>query len=289
MKIHHLAALLILSAGTLILAQDAVTSDGANTEAPPDASTAVEPAAADQPPAAEEDGPAIPIAYDAARYDSMWEKNPFTRKVVAPPTATVNWGTDWALAGMMQYKDTIRISIRNKQTNEIKRVTKEPKEGDEFRLVKANFNRSRKEASATIAKGNDEATLKYDENAAPVTINNTARPAGGGAQGVPGRPLPGQVGGQPPLTKPVSPTANGRVFNAPNLPGGVSQGGMVGGMNTSMMNSGVPNTAGQIQSGVVNPAMPGTAGLPNNGSNVPTISRRRQLIPAPVVAPQSNP
>ncbi|MES2595143.1 MAG: hypothetical protein V4662_07405 [Verrucomicrobiota bacterium] len=287
MKTHCLIALLVLSAGIILRAQDAAPADGA----PPSGDASAEvpapvtdaPAVEDQPPAAEDDGPAIPIAYDMTRYDSVWDKNPFTRKVVVINQPTVNWGQDWALAGMLNLKGFIRVSMRNKQTNEIKRVTNEYKEGDEFKLVKANFNRSRKDASAEIEKGGDVATLKYDENAAPVTINNTARPAGGApGGGQPGTPAvpgqPGRPGGQPMISKPVSPTANGRVFNAPNLPGGMSAGQQGMGGNGA---TGAPMANGQvIQQGMVNPNVPG---------NVPTISRRRQLIPAPVVAPQGNP
>jgi hypothetical protein len=45
------------------------------------------------------------------------------------------------------------------------------------------------------------------------------------------------------------------------------------------------NQGTAIQGGVVNPTLP--VGAP--GTTPPTISRRRQLIPAPVVNPQSNP
>ncbi|GEP42904.1 hypothetical protein [Brevifollis gellanilyticus] len=287
MKTHCLIALLLLAAGTSVRAQDAAPADGSAPAAqtPPEGgTTTIDAPAADQPPAAEEDGAAIPIAYDMSRYDSVWENNPFTRKVVPPAPTENNWGQDWALAGMFSHNGKIRVSIRNKQTNELKRITNEPKDGDEFKLVHANFNRSRKEASAELEKDGKTATLKYDENAAPVTINNTARPAGGGAgqQGVPGaQALPGRPGGQPMITKPLAPQSNGRVFNAPNLPGGMSAGqaGMVPGMG------GNPATAAPMANGqVVQPGM-----NPNLPGNVPTISRRRQLIPAPVVAPQGNP
>jgi hypothetical protein len=263
-------------------AQDAVTPvDGS------DATPEAMPAESADPSAAEEDGPAIPIPFDVSRYDSTWDKNPFLLKTAPVVQTTVNWGQDWALASMSKYSGKIRISIRNKQTNEIKRIYNEPKEGDEFRLVEANFHRSRKEASAKIAKGTEEAELKYDENVAPVTVNNTMRAAGG--QGVPPPGAvnpPGAVGGNRPgivnPTKPVMPTQGGRVFNAPNMQGGVSSGqpGFAGGNpQGGMINSGTA-----IQGGVVNPTLPvGANGTP------PTISRRRQLIPAPVVNPQSNP
>jgi hypothetical protein len=285
MKALVLTCLLMTAASR---AQDAVTPvDGSNATPEAVPSESVESANVDAPPDAEEDGPAIPIPFDLSRYDSTWDKNPFRLKVTAIVQTTVNWGQDWALASMSKYSGKIRISIRNKQTNEVKRIYNEPKEGDEFRLVEANFHRSRKEASAKIAKGTEEAELKYDENIAPVTVNNTMRPAGG-AQGQPtGNPgavnAPVPVGANRPglinnnVTKPVMPTQNGRVFNAPNMQGGVSSGFNQGG---GMINQGTA-----IQGGVVNPTLP--VGAP--GTTPPTISRRRQLIPAPVVNPQSNP
>lgn len=287
---HHMKALLLstLLISTACLAQDAVepvTVSDATPEAP--LAEPAEASTADTPPAVEEDGPAIPIPFDLSRYDSTWDKNPFLLKTTPIVQATVNWGQDWALASMSKYSGKIRISIRNKQTNEVKRIYNEAKEGDEFRLVQANFNRSRKEASAKIAKGSEEAELKYDENVAPVTVNNTMRPAG--AQGQPGTPgtvnVPGAVGGNRPglpnATKPAMPTQNGRVFNAPNMPGGVSAGYNPGNNPTG----GVINNGTPIQAGVVNPTLP--IGTP--GTTPPTISRRRQLIPAPVVNPQGNP
>lgn len=269
-------------------AQDAVTPlDG--SDATPEAMPAesVDSPAADTA-LSEEDGPAIPVAFDISRYDATWDKNPFNLITKAPVQTQVNWGQDWALASMSKYNGKIRISIRNKQTNEVKRIYNEAKEGDEFRLVEANFNRSRKEASVKIAKGSEEADLKYDENVAPVTVNNTMRAAGAqGQTGNPGAvPPPGTIGANRPgivnPTKPVMPPQNGRVFNAPNMQGGVSAGqpGFAG----SSPQGGMINSGTAIQGGVVNPTLPvGANGTP------PTISRRRQLIPAPVVNPQSNP
>jgi hypothetical protein len=240
----------------------------------------------------DDEGPAIPVAYDLSRYEATWDKNPFLLKTKAPTQPTVSWVQDWALAGMYSYKGKIQISIRNKQTNEMRRITNTPKEGDEFRFVEANFHRSRREASAKIAKGSEEGILKYDENAAPVTINNTLRQSGGpagqqGGAGMPNQALPGRVGGQPMITKPVSPTANGRVFNATTLPGGVTQpaGVMQGGMSNFNNGVPVPNGGVVVQPNSVNPTLPVGA----NGLTPAPISRRRQLIPAPVVTPPSNP
>lgn len=222
----------------------------------PDAANAT----ASSPPSAASvlDEKVIPQAFDEGRYQTTWNSNPFLRKTVVVAGPRVDWSQDWALAGM--YKSTtgkIIISMQNKQTSEFKKVTSDDGADSEFRLVKANFNRNRTEASAEIAKGSETATLKYDDNltSKPVTINNTLRPAGGapGQPGAPGSPAvrPGQ---------PANATA----------PGGARPG--------------MPQQPGMP---VANPnaIQPGPAGGPTAAPAPPTISRRRQLIPAPVPQP----
>ena len=282
----------IVALGLLVSrAQESVPT----VDSPPDPETPVEATAEGTPPEVTpaEGEAVIPTAFDISRYQSTWDKNPFLLKTVAATQPTVNWAQDYSLAGMFNNKGKIRISIRNKQTNDFKYISSDAKPDAEFRLVKANFNRNRNEASAVIAKGAEEAEIKYDEATAPqaVTINNTMRPNGAGAPGQPaGGGAPGGVGGinrpgQPQLNKPGVPMPNGRVFNAPGLPGGVSAqpgnpqyatgGGFAG--NAGNVNVAQP---GNVQSGVVPTA-------PNNpGATAPVISRRRQLIPAPVIPAQ---
>ncbi|MBV6500348.1 MAG: hypothetical protein CJBNEKGG_02825 [Prosthecobacter sp.] len=275
------SCLLMPFMATALFAQDVPPVTGSGPDSPPEA-TAGTPSDSPQPeaspesaaaqpgapgvPSHEEDEAAIPAAFELSRYQASWEKNPFLLKTAPISQPTANWGQDWALAGMFSYNGKIRISIRNKQTNEMKRVSNEVKEGDEFRLVRANFSKSRRDASAVIAKGGQEAELKYDENAAPVTINNTVRPGGGAAPGnAPGvPPVPGGV----PINKPSTAVSGGRVFNSPVLPGGVAA---------------TPGSAPMAapQTGIINNAqVPGAA-------SPPSISRRRQLIPAPVVPPNN--
>lgn len=296
MKLYLLFLGFWLAGSGLLVAQDepAIEND------PPPAEEVAEEVAIEgtesAPENPEENEVAIPAAYDISRYQSTWEKNPFTLKTKAVAQATVNWAQDWALAGMFNYSGKIRVSIRNKQTSEYKHISNQGKPDDEFRLVEANFNRNRNEASAKIAKGSEEAELKYDDSTAaqPVTINNTMRPAGGAPGTVPpagsglnqGNPMAQGGGmnggivrpGQPALTRPLSGATNGRVFNSPGLPNGVSatQGNMQGAAVNGFQ-GGNPTGSGLINAG--NPSMPGSV-------TPPTISRRRQLIPAPVIPAQ---
>ena len=200
---------------------------------------------------------------------------------------------------MFNNKGKIRISLRNKQTNEFKHISNDAKPDAEFRLVKANFNRNRNEASAVITKGTKEAEIKYDDTAAApqaLTINNTMRPAGGapGSPGAPGSvPAPGSQGspgiqqggsrpGQPPFNKPGTTSAGGRVFNAPGLPGGVSA-QPTNPQFTPGAAASVTVGGGNVisQPGIVQPGVSTTP-----GTTLPIVSRRRQLIPAPVIPAQ---
>lgn len=209
----------------------------------------------------------IPQAYGIERYQASWDKNPFLLKTTPIAQPTVNWGQDWTLAGMSSFNGKIRVSIRNKQTNEFKRISNDEKAGEEFRLVRTEFSRNRKDALVVIAKGNQEAELKYDENAAPVTINNTTRsPAGANANaaappgGNPGLPQPGRTAVQNTAQPPRGPS--------PGLAGAQ------------------PANAANLQPGVVQPNLPGAQPA---STTAPTISRRRQLIPAPVITPPAKP
>lgn len=208
----------------------------------------------------------IPQAYAIERYQASWDKNPFLLKTTPIAQPTVNWGQDWTLAGMSSFNGKIRVSIRNKQTNEFKRISNDEKPGEEFRLVRTHFSRNRKDALAVIAKGNQEAELKYDENAAPVTINNTTRAPSGANAAAPGAP------GNPGLPQPGRAAAP----NTTSLPRGPSP-GLPGAQPTSPVPS---------QPGLIQPNLPGAQPA---APAAPTISRRRQLIPAPVITPPANP
>ena len=242
----------------LLAAAGLLAQEGA-PDSPPDApaaeATATDPLAASAPAAeAATDSDAIPRAFEPARYEKAWSKNPFLLKTAAVAQATVSFAQDWALAGMYRSPSgKITITLQNKQTNEFQRVSNEDSSG-EFQLVEAKFNRNRNEASVVVARGNQTAELKYDDAlvSKPVTINNTLR-QGDAAQG--GQPAqPGAALGQPGV--PVSATGGrpGMPVTRPGIPSG----------------SATPGTAAPT----VTP---------------PSISRRRQLIPPPTVSPKPAP
>lgn len=251
-----------LCVGCLVVSRISAQDNGVVSEIPEPAATMEAPEAAVEAPTSVLDEKVIPEPFGEGRYQTTWNSNPFLRKTVVVAGPRVDWSQDWALAGM--YKSTtgkIIISMQNKQTSEFKRVASDDGADSEFRLVKANFNRNRLEASAEIAKGSETATLKYDDNltSKPVTINNTLRPAGTGQPGAPGT--------NPNIRQPGQP---------PGQPVNVTQPGM------ARPGQQLPNNAPGVNPNGIQPGP--AAGAPTP----PTISRRRQLIPAPVVPPPAQ-
>lgn len=271
MKIIWTLLLLIAGLPSVSLAQETVSerdlpqatdsvSEEASTE---DADTTPQPPPDPFSPEALANQPVIPKAYQANRYESAWEKNPFLLKTKGPEIQTTSWAQDWALAGMFNNGGRIRVSLVNKQTGEYKNITSFGDPDPEFRLVEANFDRDRSEAFVKVAKGSDEQVLKYDDNltSKPITVNNTQHVppnANANPNAKNANVAPGQVG-NPGQNRPGAPTAANP--GTATLPG-------VGG---AQQNPNVNTSAGPVP--------------PN--AKPPSISRRRQLIPGN--APQQPP
>jgi hypothetical protein len=250
MKLIFASVFALILAAAIALAQE--PAPGVDSSPPPAPPEAAPPGPGSEPAA---DLP-IPAPYPVARYEAAWSKNPFLRKTVAIVQEKESVLKDWALNGMAEYDGKIRVTMVNKQTGEYKQVTNQDGPDAEFRLIQANFNRVRSDASAEIEKGGEKATIKYDETltAKPLTINSTQRVGPGtqgqnGANGTPGVPVrPGQ---QVPTRGNINPPGVGAVVTPPGVAPGA-------------MNGNLQNT----------PTAPGA-------TPPPSISRRRQLVPVP--------
>ena len=107
------------------------------------------------------DSTAIPKPHDAERYQESWQVNPFASKIDCSPSAPPSWSQNWSLSGMFNNNGSIRVTIKNNLTGQVRYVSSESNTGDEFKLIKADFNRNREKASVVITRRNEEAELKY--------------------------------------------------------------------------------------------------------------------------------
>lgn len=246
------------------------------------------PAVAPEP---ESDTEIIPQAYPEDRYVTMWDKNPFLLKTAVIEQKTEDFAKDWALSGISATSGVYTVRIFNKQTGKFERLKQGSPGGSEFQLVNVTYDKDRSKSSVKVSRGTETAELKYDDSlmSRPVTIQNNA--AGGGQGQNPAQPNnpnlpPGLPNGAPqniqrgPNGQPITagPGAQGR----PGTPITTSTRGQFnsnpGGNNPT---NGAP---------VVNPATgfpvptPGYAAppAPANAAATPPVSRRRQLIPAPI-------
>jgi hypothetical protein len=289
-----LGILAVLAAPQAAPAQDGITPPKAAQEPPaatpapsPDPATDPSASAPQEPPsepttpeAAVDNAETVPQAYPEDRYLSMWDKNPFLLVTATIVQKTESFAKDWALAGISASGGAYRVSIYNKQTGKFERL-KEGEAGKEFRLVSVQYNKDRAKSSVEVARGSETAKLTYDDSlmSRPVTVQNTQSTTGQPGQnpGAPGNPnLPpgaqaslqrGPDGqpiatnrGVPGMTRPGTPTS---------VPGRV-------GTPLPQTPAGVPGNPAINPAGGAPLNIPGATGAP------PPVSRRRQLIPAPI-------
>jgi hypothetical protein len=294
MPLRLLPALLLLAAflgapGSTMAQEDPPpTPETPALEAPPPLAETATEAPAPEIPA--EDTEVIPQAYPEDRYITMWDKNPFLLKTAVIEQKTESFAKDWALSGISASSGVYSVRIFNKQTGKFERLKEGSPGGSEFQLVSVKYDKDRSKSSVKVSRGSETAELKYDDSlmSRPVTVQNTM-----GGTGAPGQ-NPGTPG-QP---------------NNPNLPQGAQPNIQRGPNGQPIMNSagaqgrpGTPITTatrGQITNTPVNPATgapivnPATGGMPvppvpnygvppaNATGAPPPVSRRRQLIPAPI-------
>jgi hypothetical protein len=235
------------------------------TETPPEPPTETPPT---------EEAEAVPQAYPEDRYLTMWDKNPFLLKTAVIEQKTESFAKDWALSGISASSGIYSVRIFNKQTGKFERLKQGSVSAGEFQLVSVTYDKDRSKSSVKVSRGSETAELKYDDSlmSRPVTVQNTNAAAGA---------APGQNPAQP---------------NNPNLPPGLPP-GLPNGAQPNMQRGpngqpiingagaqGRPGTTaprGQITAnpGAINPGY----GVPGAATSAPPpVSRRRQLIPAPI-------
>ncbi len=256
------------------------------TETPPETPPESPP---ETPPA--EEAEAVPQAYPEDRYLTMWDKNPFLLKTAVIEQKAESFAKDWALSGISASSGVYSVRIFNKQTGKFERLKQGTVSAGEFQLVSVTYDKDRSKSSVKVSRGTETAELKYDDSlmSRPVTVQNTNAAATG---------APGQVPGQPanPNLPPGLPTgAQPNPQRGPNGQPIMNGAGAQGrpGTPITTANRGQINNPGAINptngAPIINPAanaLPVPApnyGVPGAATSAPPpVSRRRQLIPAPI-------
>jgi hypothetical protein len=237
-----------------------------------------------------EEAEAVPQAYPEDRYLTMWDKNPFLLKTAVIEQKAESFAKDWALSGISATSGVYTVRIFNKQTGKFERLKQGSPGGSEFQLVSVIYDKDRSKSSVKVSRGTEIAELTYDDSlmSRPVTVQNTNAAATG---------APGQNPGQPPNPNlpPGLPTgAQPNMQRGPNGQPIMNGAGAQGRPGTTALRGQINPNPGAINPAtgapIVNPAanglpVPGPSyGVPGAANNglPPPVSRRRQLIPAPI-------
>ena len=132
----------------------------------------------------------LPKGFDVARYQQIWERNPFTLVTPSLGQGPASAFSKLILVNWLHDKGKDILFVEDTETNEVKKVTKdESTNSDRLRLVEVVPNQNPSLIVAKLTNGREEGVVKFrfdlpQNNQVPnVTGNNSGQ-----------RLLPGQVG-----------------------------------------------------------------------------------------------
>ena len=146
----------------------------------------------------------IPSGFRSDRYQSVWERNPFTLVTPVVQQAQPNFFDKLILISWLNDSGTDVVFVANTETNELQKVTKAPNE-HHLRLVSIRRDADPEKEEVLLSDGNDQGVVKFRTN-----IGATVGQDQAGAPG-PARQNPGvQQPIQPGLPRPVPRFRNGQ-------------------------------------------------------------------------------
>ncbi len=261
---------LLLALGIVVMPLFA--QEPSEPEAPPPPVTETQPPVTPEPPAPTDQALAVPEPYPESRYATTWSRNPFQTKTTTPPHPPASFADDWNLSSVTSAGAVFAVRIRNNKTNESRKLTEKP-DAEGFRIVNVSANRDRKLVVAKIAKGSEEADLKFAEI-----------PAGGGAPAATGARAPGQPG--IPGNYPGQPRTAAVPGMAPGAPGTAQQQQAALAQQRQQQLTGpggIPMNNGSAFNRGGPTARTPAPGISNiQGAPATPVQRRRVLIPQPI-------
>ena len=120
-----------------------------------------------------EDKDILPKGFDVARYQKLWERNPFTLVTPSVAQAAPSIFSKLVLLSWLQDKDKDIVFVQDTETNEVKKVTKNASDNpDGLRLISVNANQNPSLIEAKLTNGKEEGVVKF--RAEPAHVNQVA-------------------------------------------------------------------------------------------------------------------
>jgi hypothetical protein len=103
-----------------------------------------------------------PQEHRVERYEPGWRKNPFTLKTAPLPVEVQSFAKDLAIGSMYQVGEETTVVLVNTKTRERIILRNGQSASNGMRVKLASIKDTRKESSAIVQLGAQEATLRYD-------------------------------------------------------------------------------------------------------------------------------
>jgi hypothetical protein len=104
----------------------------------------------------------LPKGFDVARYQQLWERNPFTLVTPSVAQGPASPFSKLILVNWLHDKGKDIVFVQDTETNEVKKVTKEQDANpDQLRLIEVVPNKNPGLVFAKLTNGREEGTVKF--------------------------------------------------------------------------------------------------------------------------------
>jgi hypothetical protein len=129
----------------------------------------------------------IPTGYQSDRYQSVWERNPFTLVTPVVGHAEPKIFDKLILLSWLNEGNDDVVFVQNTETNEVEKVAKEPN-ANRLRLLTIHKDPDPEKVTVVLSDGKEEGSVKFRTESAVTSGQNQV----GGPGGAPGSVVPNQ-------------------------------------------------------------------------------------------------
>jgi len=151
----------------------------------------------------------LPKGFEVARYQSIWERNPFTLVTPSLGQGAASAFSKLILVNWLHDKGKDILFVEDTETNEVKKVTKEEgANSDRLRLIEVVPNKNPSLIFAKLTNGREEGIVKFKFDQAQNT--QVVNPNLAMQRGIPGQQFGANLPGNP-------------LRRTPQVPGGINR------------------------------------------------------------------
>ncbi|MEI6536382.1 MAG: hypothetical protein WCN98_13630, partial [Verrucomicrobiaceae bacterium] len=117
-----------------------------------------------------------PKPYASSRYETGWQKNPFTLKTTPVAIQKTSFASDLTLAGVRQSEDDTTVILANTKTREYTRLKNAEPASNGMKVKSVHLQGKRSDTYVELENGGEIAVVHYDEHFLSIMAGQTSSP-----------------------------------------------------------------------------------------------------------------